>query len=364
MSAVIKFDIQLRRKEFLLNVKAEISEGITGIYGPSGHGKTSMLNAIAGLVKPESGYIILNNTPVFDSKQRINLPVRKRKVGYVFQDIRLFPHLSILKNLEYGINRNTESNISVDEVTDILKIKHLLDKKPDECSGGEKQRISIGRALLSGAQVLMMDEPFSAVDVQLRSTIIPFLTALNKRFRIPILIVSHDLPDLLSLTDHLLLLKNGAISAFGKFQDLIVDENNIELMRDAGLYNVFDLCVFATLPQKNMVLLHSPASEFQVQVLLQSFSNPNIEVEQRIKVLIRPEDISIALKPVDQISLRNQIPGTIIKIFSRNGLAFCLVDAGEKVLVEITEASKKNMNLNVGTTVYCLFKSAALKMFE
>jgi molybdate transport system ATP-binding protein len=198
----------------------------------------------------------------------------------------------------------------------------------------------------------------------LRSTIIPFLNALNKRFRIPILIVSHDLPDLLSLSDCLLLLKNGTIRALGRFQDLMLDESNIEVMRDAGLYNVFNLSVFATLQQKNMVLLRSQTSEFQVQVLLQSFSDPDIEVEKKIKVLIRPEDISIALRPVQQISLRNQIHGTIIKIFSRNGLSFCLVDAGEKVLVEITEASKRNMNLKVGSTVYCLFKSAALKMFE
>ncbi|WP_340113785.1 molybdenum ABC transporter ATP-binding protein [Maribellus mangrovi] len=364
MSTVVKFDIQIKRKEFLLNVNAEISEGITGIYGPSGHGKSSMLNAIAGLVKPDSGYIILNDTIVFNSDDKIDLPVRKRKIGYVFQDIRLFPHLSILQNLKYGVKRDTLGEISFDEVVNILNIHHLLDKKPDECSGGEKQRISIGRALLRGAQVLMMDEPFSAVDVQLRSMIIPFLTALNKRFNIPILIVSHDLPDLLSLTDCLLLLKNGSIRALGKFQDLILDEVNIEVMREAGLYNVFDLCVFATLPQKNMVLLRSQTSDFQVQVLLQSFSDPDVEVEKKIKVLIRPEDISIALKPVDQISLRNQIEGRIIKIFSRNGLSFCLVDAGEKVLVEITEASKKNMRLKIGTTVFCLFKSATLKMFE
>ena len=217
--------------------------------------------------------------------------------------------------------------------------------------------------MLSGAQVLLMDEPFSAVDVHLRNTIIPFLNELNRRFKIPMLVVSHDLPDLLSLTDRLLLLKEGVIHAMGRFQDLIQDEKNIEVMKDAGLYNVFDLCVFASLPQKNMVLLRSKTSDFQVQVLMQSFQQ-EVEEKKRIKVLIRPEDISIALKPVEQISLRNQIKGNIEKIFSKNGLSFCLVDAGEKVLVEITEASKRNMNLEIGTTVYCLFKSAALKMFE
>jgi len=363
MSEVLKFDIQLHRKDFTLNVKAEIGEGITGIYGPSGHGKTSMLNAIAGLLKPDVGTIYIKGETVFDSTQKINLPVQKRKIGYVFQDIRLFPHLTVLQNLKYGIKKDAANDIRFEDLLAILKIEHLLHKKPEQCSGGEKQRISIGRALLSGARILLMDEPFSAVDVQLRNTIIPFLNEINRRYKIPMLIVSHDLPDLLSLTNCLLLLKNGQITALGRFQELIRDENNIEVMKDAGLYNVFDLCVFASLPEKNMVLLRSQESDFQVQVLTQSFQH-EIEVKKNIKVLIRPEDISIALNPVDQISLRNQIPGKIIKIFSKDGLSFCLVDAGEKVLVEITEASKRNMKLGVGSTVYCLFKSAALKMFE
>lgn len=363
MDKILEFDIKLRRNNFLLDIKADIEEGITGIYGPSGHGKTSMLNSIAGLVTPDSGYIIIKGESVFDSVGRINLPVQKRKIGYVFQDIRLFPHLTVEKNLKYGQASKLASGVNFDEIIATLNIQNLLQKKPDECSGGEKQRIAIGRALLSGAKILMMDEPFSAVDVNLRNNIIPFLEAVSRRFSIPMLIVSHDLPDLLSLTDKLMLLKDGRIKALGRFHDLLLDERNIELMKDAGLYNVFNLSVFASLPHKNMILLRSGSSDFQVQVLTQSM-NVQPDIGKNIKVLIRPEDISISLHQVDHISLRNQIQGTIIKIFSKNGLSFCLVDAGEKVLVEITEASLKNMKLEIGTTVFCLFKSAALKIFE
>lgn len=363
MKKVLDFDIQKQLGAFTLNVKASIGKGITGIYGPSGHGKTSMLNAIAGLLRPDSGHIILNDICVYNEKDRVYVPVHKRKIGYVFQDIRLFPHLSITQNLKYGIPGGNDQHIDFREVVDVLNVDHLLSKKPSECSGGEKQRIAIGRALLSGAEVLMMDEPFSAVDIHLRNNIIPFLNAVNRRFGIPMLIVSHDLPDLLSLTDQLLLLKNGTISAFGRFQDLIQDENNIGIMKDAGLYNVFNLKVRQSLPDKNMVLLSNQTDRFQVQVLLQSLLQ-KVDIGKAIKILIRPEDISISLQPVDQISLRNQIKGEIVRIFSRKGLSFCLVDAGEKVLVEITEASKQKMNLGSGTTVYCLFKSAALKIFE
>ena len=352
MNKVLEFDIQLQRKDFLLNVNAKIDEGITGVYGPSGHGKTTLLNSIAGLVTPDLGQIQINGQKVFDSKKKINVPVKARKIGYVFQDVRLFPHLSILKNLKYGFDLARDKN-SFDEIVSILDIANLLHKKPSECSGGEKQRVAIGRALLSGAQILIMDEPFSAVDVNLRGSIIPFLKTINERFKMPMLIVSHDLPDLLSLTSNLLL---------GKFQDLILDESNLEIMKGAGLYNAFDLFVFASLKAQNMVLLKSPSNDFQVQVLCLPFQN-KAEIGKQMKVLIRPEDISISLQPVSQISLRNQIKGTIEKIFSKDGLSFCLVNAGEKVLVEITESSRKNMNLGVGETVFCLFKSAALKIF-
>lgn len=362
MSKVLSFDIKLQRGNFLLDVKADINEGITGVYGPSGHGKSSLLNSISGLVKPDSGYIEINGEKVFDATERINVPVRNRKVGYVFQDVRLFPHLSVKKNLKFGYKYKGPASVRFNEVVEVLEIESLLNKKPEECSGGQKQRIAMGRALLSGAKILFMDEPFSAMDVNLRYNIIPFLNVVNRRFNIPLLIVSHDLPDLLRLTNNLLLLKNGNVKALGKFQDLILDESNVELMKGAGLYNVFNLFVFATLPTKNLILLKSNFNNFQIQGLCQS-SQQSFETGMPIKALIRPEDISISLKPVSQISMRNQIQGTIEKIFSKDGFSFCLVDAEEKILVEITEASRQNMDLKEGKTVYCLFKSAALRFF-
>ena len=195
MSApVLKFDIKLQRKNFFLNVSAEINDGITGVYGPSGHGKTSLLHSIAGLINPNSGFIEINGNSVFDSKRNINVSVKNRKIGYVFQDIRLFPHLSIQQNLKYSLSASVINGVNFGEVVAILNIENLLEKKPSECSGGEKQRVAIGRALLSGAQILIMDEPFSAVDVNLRKNIIPYLIEINRRFKIPMLIVSHDLP--------------------------------------------------------------------------------------------------------------------------------------------------------------------------
>lgn len=360
MSTVLTFNIEWRRNGFRLHANAEISAGITGIFGASGHGKTSVLNAVAGIVTPDSGSISILGNTVFDAAQGLNVPIKHRKVGYVFQDVRLFPHLNVEKNLKYAWAAEN-SSVRFDDVVQTLQLGHLLNKKPAACSGGEKQRVAIGRAILSGSQILLMDEPFSALDVKLRKDIIPLLMAVNQTFGIPLLIVSHDLPDLLSLTENLILMENGHVVAHDKFQNLILNERNLKLMHSSGWYNVLNLFVFAFLKSKNMVLLRSNSSPLEIQALSQ-FVYRDYEINQALKVLIKPENIAISRNPVPRISLRNQIYGTIKKIMHKNGLAFCIVDVGENIIVEITEASQINMDLKIGSEVYCLFKSAALKI--
>ncbi|AHW60015.1 molybdate transport system ATP-binding protein [Draconibacterium orientale] len=360
MNAALSFHIKLQRKDFALDVKADIPNGITGIFGPSGHGKTSLLNSIAGIVTPDSGYIRLNGDTLLDSNKKVNVKIRQRRVGYVFQDERLFPHYTIRKNLLYG-EKNPDPEL-FDEVIDTLQIAHLLNKKPEQCSGGEKQRAAIGRAIISGSKILLMDEPFSALDVNLRREIIPYLNRVHQKFSLPILIVSHDLPDLLSLTDNLLLLKNGQLQGHGKFTDLLDQPENLELMHQSGWYNVLHLSVLEYLESKNMVLLKSHKSNLQIQALTQTIGK-DVEVNQELKVLIKPESIALSKEPVQNISLRNQVAGTMKEVFLKDGLAFCVVDVGENIIVEVTEASQKSLCLEKGQRVYCLFKSAALKIY-
>lgn len=364
MSIVLDFAIKSKLDSFKLDVRAQISDGITGVFGPSGHGKTSLLNAIAGLHKPNSGYINICEQEVYNSDKKINVAIRKRKIGYVFQDFRLFPHYSIYNNIVFGqIKKDTDENISLENVIKVLDIESLLDKKPDQCSGGEKQRVTIARAIVSGARVLLLDEPFSALDTHLRKEIIPFLYAVNREFKIPILIVSHDLPDLLNLTDNLLLLQNGRILSHGKFHDLILDEKNLNILHQSGWYNILHVFVAKSLLEEQLMVLKSTTSNLEVQALIQ-YSNKALQVNTPLKVLIRPENITLSKQRISNISLRNQIEGTIKKVFLKDGLAFCIVDVGEKIIVEVTEASQKNMRLKVGERVFCLFKSAALKIFS
>ena len=360
MAPFLKIDIQLERNGFHLKMKDQIPMGIIGIYGPSGHGKTSLLSAIAGIVTPSHGSLQINNEFVFDKGQHINVPARERQIGYVFQQDRLFPHMTILKNLVYAYHPKGE--IKLERVIEILDIKHLLKKYPEECSGGERQRVAIGRALLSSPKLVLMDEPFSAVDNRLRKEIIPYLVSINKEFHIPMLVVSHDIADILSLTDYLVLLYKGEVIGSGKFSNLISDEKNLTLMQGTGLHNGFNLSVFAMHQSKNMVLLKGGKDNFMIQALASSFPG-KIELHDNVRVLIRPEDISLSLLPVNGISLRNQIEGVIENIFEKDGYSMCLVDVGEKMLVEITEASSHSLGLKPGLKVFCLFKSVSLKIF-
>jgi molybdate transport system ATP-binding protein len=186
--------------------------GITALFGPSGAGKTSIINMVAGLLKPDSGSIHIRGRFLFESTQGINLPPEKRNVGYVFQEGCLFPHLSVKGNLLYGRRRSQGRNgMDFDQVVNLLDIRSLLSRKPKNLSGGEKQRVAFGRAVLSNPDILLMDEPLASLDEARKEEMLPFIKGLSTHFNIPILYVSHALEEIRALTGHIIRLDNGKI---------------------------------------------------------------------------------------------------------------------------------------------------------
>ena len=187
--------------------------GITALFGPSGAGKSSIINMVAGLQKPDSGTVHIRGRCLFDSARGVNLPPEKRNVGYVFQEGLLFPHVSVKGNLLYGRRRNQtrDNGIDYDQVVNLLGIQHLLSRKPRTLSGGEKQRVAFGRAVLSNPDVFLMDEPLASLDEARKEEILPFIGALNTRFKIPILYVSHSIEEIRTLTSNILTLANGKL---------------------------------------------------------------------------------------------------------------------------------------------------------
>ena len=207
-------DVTKKQGEFLVKVRFEGKpDGITALYGPSGSGKTSLINMVAGLVRPDTGRIVIGEKCVFDSTEKIHLAPEKRRIGYVFQEDRLFPHLRIRSNLTYGMRLvpQEDRKIPLEQVVDLLGISHLLERRPKNLSGGEKQRVAIGRALLISPAALLMDEPLASLDQARKEELLPYIAMINREFSTPVLYVSHALQEIRSLTDRIVWLQNGSI---------------------------------------------------------------------------------------------------------------------------------------------------------
>jgi molybdate transport system ATP-binding protein len=210
---VIAFDIELVQGSFHLVAAAAIDSSTAALFGPSGSGKTTMLDVIAGLRTPQKGAITIDGRVLFSTTERIDVRPQQRRVGYLPQDVALFPHMNVRRNLLYG--RHPGVSPDLDRVVTMLEIAPLLDRRVTDLSGGERQRVALGRALMSGPSLLLLDEPLAAVDVPLRRRIIPYLQRIRDDLAIPIVYVSHDRDEVRQLADFVLLLENGAVIAAG-----------------------------------------------------------------------------------------------------------------------------------------------------
>lgn len=205
-------DVKINRKDFALSFKADMTAGMTGLFGPSGSGKTTLLHCIAGLIRPDTGRITLNDNLLFDNYLHINVPARKRQMGLVFQDHLLFPHLTVEGNLKYGQkNKHKERKEQLCDIAELLQITHLLNRNVIQLSGGEKQRVALGRAILSSPQLLLLDEPFTGLDRALKRQLIPYLKKLYEKTHIPMILVSHSPEEMTELTDELFFIEDGKL---------------------------------------------------------------------------------------------------------------------------------------------------------
>jgi molybdate transport system ATP-binding protein len=214
---MLRVDVSKQLGEFALQAAFKSEGRVTGLFGASGAGKTSLVNMIAGLMRPDRGTIVIDGETLDDTAKGIHVPVWRRRIGYVFQDSRLFPHLDVRQNLDYGRRMNGLANDPEQHkrVTELLDIGHLLDRRPGKLSGGERQRVALGRALLSKPRLLLLDEPLGALDESRRAEILPYLVRLRDEARIPMVYVSHDAAEMRQLATQIVLLQRGNVSSFG-----------------------------------------------------------------------------------------------------------------------------------------------------
>lgn len=221
---MLNLDVDKPLADFTLRARLNlgVGAGVTALFGPSGSGKTTLVNMIAGLARPRRGVIELGGRVLFDGKRGVNLPPERRRMGYVFQEGRLFPHLTVRRNLLYGhrLLRPAQRRLDLERVVELTGIGHLLDRRPATLSGGEKQRVAVGRALLTSPELLLMDEPLASLDQSRKDEILPFLADLPGRLGIPILYVSHDRAEISGLADVVVMLHLGEVEAVGRPADL------------------------------------------------------------------------------------------------------------------------------------------------
>ncbi|MBN1648064.1 MAG: molybdenum ABC transporter ATP-binding protein [Spirochaetales bacterium] len=349
----LEFRLEQARRDFRLTLSGIFDKKTVGIFGRSGAGKTSFFNLLCGLEKPENGLIALNGRVLTDTEKNLHVPAQKRRTGTVFQEKLLFPHLTVRKNLLFGTKYHKQSSVAYDDIIDLLALGNLLDSLPSEISGGEQQRTAIGRALLCGPELLLLDEPFSALDETLKLAILPYLHRIRDELDIPMLVISHMLSDIQYLTDNIYCIDNGECTGHGSLIDMI--EANHEIAKQTRLANVFAL----SNPEKLESGLYRCKLDGTKDCWLKVPSAPSGE---RFFMTLYPDEISLSVKKVPYISIRNQIPGKIRKIITLNGSVYCTVDAGIPLFVKITRDAVENLGLKNGINVVCLFKTSSLHL--
>ncbi|MFK7754572.1 MAG: molybdenum ABC transporter ATP-binding protein [Sedimentitalea sp.] len=344
-----------RLGDFALDVAFDAPAGITALFGRSGTGKTSVVNAVAGLMQPQKGHIAIDGTVLFDASAKINLPVHKRRLGYVFQEARLFPHLSVRQNLTYGARfAPSAPGATLDQVCDMLGIADLLARRPGALSGGEKQRVAIGRALLSRPRMLLMDEPLAALDAARKGEILPFLERLRDQTEIPILYVSHAVSEVARLATTVVVLENGRVSRAGPAEAVLSDPDMVRQLglREAG----------AVMPAKVARHHDDGLSALDIsggQLFLPKMSLPP---GARTRVRILAHDVILSRPRPVGLSALNILPVTIIALREGTGpgVIVQLECGSDRLLARVTRRSADTMALRPGEQVFAVIKSVSI----
>lgn len=353
----LSIDVERRLGDFRLHAAFSAGAGITALFGRSGAGKTSVVNMLAGLLRPDRGRIEVNGRVLYDSATGLDVPVSARRVACVFQDARLFPHLSVRGNLLYGwrLTSPADRYTDFDHVVQLLGIAPLLRRRPGALSGGEQQRVAIGRALLSSPTVLLMDEPLASLDAQRKAEILPYVERLRDEFKLPIVYVSHMLEEVARLADTVVMLHDGVVTGVGSAEDVLgrIDLYAIAGRQEAG--TLIATTVAAHSDEDGLTTLRFDGGLLHV---------PRVElpIGTAFRVRVRARDVSVATVAPVGISIRNILRGRVVEVADTVG-AFAEVKmaVGQAMLVaRVTRPSMRELNLAPGREVYALVKSIAI----
>jgi molybdate transport system ATP-binding protein len=342
---------------FLFDVRFETSARVTALFGPSGSGKSSAVEMIAGLRKPERGYISVGGELLYDSATALDLAPEARGIGVVFQDLLLFPHKNVEKNLRYGVRRGRTAGpeVQFERVVDVLELNALLERPIRALSGGERQRVALGRALLSRPRLLLMDEPLTALDERLKLRVLAYIERIVEQWAVPVVFVSHAQAEVRRLAERVVVMDGGRVVAAGPPEEALAVPGAMALKNASGPMNLL-----------RVTQLREEAGRWTGEVGDQRIVLPALETPPRgdVYVQVAPESVLLSREDLAGVSARNHLRGTVRDIVSVGGASFVAVDAGQIVWAEVTPAAVSELGLKRGAPVFCLIKTHSLRLLE
>jgi molybdate transport system ATP-binding protein len=345
---------------FGLDVSFELpTPGVVALFGPSGCGKSSTVNIIAGLAAADRGRVALDDTVLLDTQRQVNVPAERRRIGYVFQDARLFPHLGVAANLNYGARRaGGRRYVSLDDVVSLLNLESLLQRTTHQLSGGERQRVAIGRALLSQPQLLLLDEPLASLDRERREEVLPYLESLRDQLAIPMVYVSHQFDEVLRLATHIVLMQSGTVLAQGGIAEMSLDRHLRSIIGADAVGAIIDGVVLGEDASSGMTRVRVGQGELKVLAVGKP-KPPGTTL--RVQLLAR--DIIVSTQLPQHLSVRNNLQGIVTAVTDddANSDLISIDIGGTKIMARVTKAATRELALVPGLPAWALVKSVSLR---
>jgi molybdate transport system ATP-binding protein len=353
---VIEVQVKKKLGAFSLDAAFTCGEGVTALFGRSGAGKSTIVKAVAGLIRPDAGSIRAGATTFFDAERGIDLPSQRREVGVVFQDGRLFPHMTVRRNLMYGFERKRgEKRVTLEAVTGVLGISSMLERRPVSLSGGERQRVAVGRALLSQPRLLLMDEPLASLDEARKAELLPYFEKLNTEFRIPILYVSHAIDEVMRLASDIVLLDQGQVVAAGSLAEVTSRIDLPPAAESFGSGAILECTVESHDASRGLTTLATALGPVKLALIERALGS-------RLSIRVAARDVALASERPANISVQNIFDGSVaeLRALPNHIVRLKIAVRGGFLLSEITADAMARLNLKPGLRVVALVKSVAI----
>ncbi|HKW36157.1 MAG TPA: molybdenum ABC transporter ATP-binding protein [Candidatus Acidoferrum sp.] len=363
-SSMLVASIRKERRDatsFVLDVSFDAPPGITILFGPSGAGKSTLLDCLAGLTRPNAGKIAIGGNVLFDTAMQINIPPQKRRIAYVFQSLALFPHLTVEQNVAYGLGGITEQDrlARVEEILQAFRIANLRNQKPSQISGGEKQRTALARSLVTEPELLLLDEPLTGLDAELKAAIVEDLRAWNSAKRIPILYVTHSREEVDALGERVIAIDHGRVVSHGAPMEVLDAPRRKRLAQAAGFENLLSTTVLDLREPDGVMRVRLGESACEIEVPLAHAS-----AGDRVQIAIRAGDILLASERPHGLSARNVLEGRILSLEQRGAMCIARVDCGVTLVVHVTPGAVRSLELVAEKQVWLVLKTHSCHLVD